>query len=444
MPSISSRGAGSRESTRPRRPSSGKRCAPAPCCVRKGQYRFLHDRVHEAAIAMTPEEQRAELHLRIGRILLAHIPRRGARSAYFRSSASSTRRPIASRIPQSACCWQSSTCRRQPKRARRPRMARPSCIAPPESTCFPRDAWQSQRPLAYALHLEQVQSEYLNQSFERAELLLSELIAHCETVVERAAPCSVGIQLYAARGDLSQGGGARHRIPAPDRLRPVEDADARGRGGGVSASARGDGRPPDRGSRAPSADDRPGEERADDGALRRASGNPVRRRQAVGADHLPRRAAKSRARHIGGRSGLLRRRSRSSAARSSAAIKTVTGSASSRWHCCRIAISLASVVGLDDLRLSPLLLGRTDRGRYSPPRALHARGRRERQHYLCLLQRSLPRRRQAHGGAAAGRGRKRGGAPARFRPAHAIRPAGGQHPDSRALHAAHARQRRPR
>src|SRR5262245_36784023 len=40
----------------------------------EGAYRFLHDRVQEAAYALIPEELRAEAHLRIGRLLAAHTP----------------------------------------------------------------------------------------------------------------------------------------------------------------------------------------------------------------------------------------------------------------------------------------------------------------------------------------------------------------------------------
>jgi PAS domain S-box-containing protein len=46
-------------------------------------YEFLHDRVHEAAYSLIPENMRAEAHLRIGRLLAAHTPPEKREEAIF-------------------------------------------------------------------------------------------------------------------------------------------------------------------------------------------------------------------------------------------------------------------------------------------------------------------------------------------------------------------------
>ena len=49
----------------------------------EGAYKFVHDRVQEAAYSLIPEELRAEAHLRIGRLLVAHTPPERREEAIF-------------------------------------------------------------------------------------------------------------------------------------------------------------------------------------------------------------------------------------------------------------------------------------------------------------------------------------------------------------------------
>jgi PAS domain S-box-containing protein len=49
----------------------------------ENSYRFLHDRVQEAAYLLIPEQQRAQTHLRIGRILAQSIPKERLEEAIF-------------------------------------------------------------------------------------------------------------------------------------------------------------------------------------------------------------------------------------------------------------------------------------------------------------------------------------------------------------------------
>ena len=73
-------------------------------------YRFVHDRVQEAAYSLIPEEQRAAAHLRIGRLLVAQTPAREARRGDLRDRQSAQSRRRAYRLAGRA----GTSCRVEP------------------------------------------------------------------------------------------------------------------------------------------------------------------------------------------------------------------------------------------------------------------------------------------------------------------------------------------
>ena len=56
-----------------------KPSGPVSSCAQEHSYRFLHDRVQEAAYSLIPENARAQAHLRIGRLMAAHTSPNSAR-----------------------------------------------------------------------------------------------------------------------------------------------------------------------------------------------------------------------------------------------------------------------------------------------------------------------------------------------------------------------------
>ena len=65
-------------------------------------YRFLHDRVQEAAYSLIPKEQRAEAHLRIGMLLAAHTPAGETRRSHLRDRQSAQSRLAPHRLGRRA------------------------------------------------------------------------------------------------------------------------------------------------------------------------------------------------------------------------------------------------------------------------------------------------------------------------------------------------------
>jgi predicted ATPase/signal transduction histidine kinase/tRNA A-37 threonylcarbamoyl transferase component Bud32 len=169
-----------------------------------GTYRFVHDRVQEAAHSLIPVEQRCQLHLEIGRRLYAHTPAPRLSERIFDIVGQLNRAAALIDDPAERDCLAELNL----LAARRARAATAYASAvefsATGSALLGHDAWQRRYELSYRLHLERAECEYMNHALERAEALLMELIRRARTPVDKAASYAVAVQLFMTKGDVAR------------------------------------------------------------------------------------------------------------------------------------------------------------------------------------------------------------------------------------------------
>ncbi|OFX20890.1 MAG: hypothetical protein A2V77_24585 [Anaeromyxobacter sp. RBG_16_69_14] len=167
-------------------------------------YRFSHDRVRQAAHALFPEARSGEVHLRIGRLLLAHTADARLGDRVF---------DIASQLNRGATLIED-----QEERYRLAEIdllagqrAKASAAHGPAAqylaagmAMLPADCWQARPELAYALHLERAQCEYLSGEFAEAERCLTVALLHARSNTEKAAVYRLRIEVCTTRGEAEK------------------------------------------------------------------------------------------------------------------------------------------------------------------------------------------------------------------------------------------------
>ncbi|WP_437775068.1 AAA family ATPase [Sorangium sp. So ce1097] len=165
-----------------------------------GAYRFLHDRVQQAAYALIPPAQLAETHLCIGRLLL-----RGRRAderdeALF---------DVVDHLNRGAPLLRSSAERDElaAMNLRAGRRAKAAAAYESAAALFAAgmallapDRWEAHYDLAYSLTFERAHCAYVIGRFEEAERLLGELMDRARTLIERASVVDLGVALHVTRG----------------------------------------------------------------------------------------------------------------------------------------------------------------------------------------------------------------------------------------------------
>jgi PAS domain S-box-containing protein len=193
-------------------------------------YAFRHDRIQEAAYSLIPEDARAEVHLRIGRMLLAHTPPDRLDEAIF---------DIVNQLNRALSLVKAPEEREQLAELNLLSGKRAQAASAYESALkylttgvalLTGDGRQPRRELRFALELASAHCEFASRAIAEAEERLRGLSARAVTTEERVAVACLQVDVYQGidRGDEAVAVGLRVlRYLGVDIPAHPTDADAR-------------------------------------------------------------------------------------------------------------------------------------------------------------------------------------------------------------------------
>ena len=161
-------------------------------------YRFVHDRVQEAAYALIPEELLAAAHLRQGRLLAARTSPDMREEAIFEIVGQLNRGSalIASQDEREHLAELNLIAGKRAKAATAYASALSYLLA--GVALLRTDCWERRHELAFALELNRAECEFLTGDLAAADERLAELSKRACITVERAAVACLRVDLYTA------------------------------------------------------------------------------------------------------------------------------------------------------------------------------------------------------------------------------------------------------
>ncbi len=167
-------------------------------------YTFLHDRIQQAAYSLIPAERRADVHLRIGRALLANMTADQLAEHLF-DVASQLSRGATRLIDRDEKAQVARIDLRAGRRAKASAAHASACVYLSAGMALldERD-WVSQYELTFSLWLERAECEFLTGNFDNAEQLIGELLQRTASKVDQAAAYNLRILLHAAKSETAQ------------------------------------------------------------------------------------------------------------------------------------------------------------------------------------------------------------------------------------------------
>jgi PAS domain S-box-containing protein len=159
-------------------------------------YKFLHDRIQQAAYSLIPDEQRADVHLHIGHVLLAGMTADELAEHLF-DIANHFNRGATQLVDRDEKIQVAAIELRAGRKAKASMAHASACVYLGAGMALLDESdWDSHYDLTFSLWLERAECEYLTGQLASAEARLSLLSTRARTIVDSAAVTCVRLNLY--------------------------------------------------------------------------------------------------------------------------------------------------------------------------------------------------------------------------------------------------------
>jgi PAS domain S-box-containing protein len=167
-------------------------------------YRFLHDRIQQAAYSLIPDEQRADVHLRIGRALLVSMTADELAEHLF-DVANQFNRGATRLIDRDEKAQVATIELRAGRKAKASAAYASACayFSAGMALLDERD-WSSHHELTFSVWLERAECELLSGNFETAGQLIVELLHRGASKVDQAAVYHLKVLLHTVKSENQQ------------------------------------------------------------------------------------------------------------------------------------------------------------------------------------------------------------------------------------------------
>jgi len=169
-----------------------------------GGYKFLHDRIQQAAYSLIPDEHRAQVHLALGRTLLASLTAEELGEHLF-DLANQLNRGLALVADGDEKVQIARINLRAGRKAKASTAYASACVyLATGMTLLDESDWSGQYELMFSLWLERAECEFLSGHFDTAEQLIGVLLLRATSKVDHAAVYHLKIRLHVVKSENPQ------------------------------------------------------------------------------------------------------------------------------------------------------------------------------------------------------------------------------------------------